>query len=48
MENDSVMAVNKIVVTDTDDGKAPEDAAVDNIENVIQNKLGEIDTNDAE
>ena len=48
MENDSVMAVNKIVVTDTDDGKAPEDAIVDNVENAIQNKLGDIDTNDAE
>ncbi len=43
MENDSVMAVNKIVVTDTDDGKAPEDAIEDNVEQAVQNKLGEIE-----
>ena len=43
MENDSVMAVNKIVITDTDDGKAPEDAVEDNVEQAVQNKLGEID-----
>ncbi len=45
MENDSVMAVNKIVITDTDDGVAPADAVVDNVEQAIQNKLGDIDTN---
>ena len=43
MDNDSVMAVNKIVVTDTDDGKAPEDAIIDNAENAIQNKLDGLD-----
>ncbi len=43
MDNDSVMAVNKIVVTDTDEGKAPEDAIIDNAENAIQNKLDGLD-----
>ncbi len=43
MDNDSVMAVNKIVVTDTDDGKAPEDAIEDNAETAIQNKLDGLD-----
>ncbi|MBQ9245218.1 DNA gyrase subunit A [bacterium] len=46
MENDFVMAVNKIVVTDTKDGVAPEDAIVDNVEEAIQNKLGDFDNND--
>ena len=43
MENDSVMAVNKIVITDTNEGKAPEDAIEDNVEQAVQNKLGELD-----
>ena len=44
MENDSVMAVNKIVVTDKE---APvEDAVEADVEEAIQNKLGEIDTNE--
>ena len=46
MENDSVMAVNKIVVTDTKDSLAPEDAVVENVEQAVQNKLGDIDTNE--
>ncbi len=45
MENDSVMAVNKIVVTDTQTGFADETVSAD-VENAIQNKLGEIDANE--
>lgn len=43
MENDSVMAVNKIVVTDTKDSLAPEDAIEENVDEAIQNKLGDFD-----
>jgi hypothetical protein len=45
MENDSVMAVNKVVVTDTKD-ETSEEAMNENVEQAIQNKLGEIDTNE--
>ena len=43
MENDSVMTVNKIVVTDT---KTPEEVAQENVQQAIQNKLGEIDNDE--
>ena len=42
MENDSVMAVNKIVVTDTKDSYS-EETMNENVEQAIQNKLGDID-----
>ena len=42
MENDSVMAVNKIVVTDTKESLT-EDDMMDTVEEAIQNKLGDID-----
>ena len=45
MENDSVMAVNKIVVTDTKDSSS-EEAMIENVEEAVQNKLGEIDANE--
>ncbi len=45
MENDSVMAVNKIVVTDTKNS-ANEDDMINNVEDAIQNKLGELDNNE--
>ena len=45
MENDSVMAVNKIVITDKDNTPV-EDAVEADVEEAIQNKLGEIDTNE--
>ena len=45
MENDSVMAVNKVVVTDTKQDSADETVDSD-VEQAIQNKLGEIDTNE--
>ena len=45
MENDSVMAVNKIVVTDKENTPV-EDAVEADVEEAIQNKLGEIDTNE--
>jgi len=41
MENDSVMAVNKIVITDKD--STSEEVIMENVEEAIQNKLGEID-----
>ena len=42
MENDSVMAVNKIVVTETQNSQAPEDAVETHVEEAIQNKLGDM------
>ena len=45
MENDSVMCVNKIVVTDTKDSYSSE-TLNENVEQAIQNKLGDIDNNE--
>ena len=45
MENDSVMAVNKIVVTDKDSTPVEEKIEAD-VEDAVQNKLGEIDANE--
>ncbi len=42
MENDSVMAVNKIVSTETKDSYG-EESMNENVEEAIQNKLGDID-----
>ncbi len=43
MENDSVMAVNKIVVTDTKDNMESEETDImEDVEQAIQNKLGDI------
>ncbi|MCD7739798.1 MAG: DNA gyrase subunit A [Candidatus Gastranaerophilales bacterium] len=45
MENDSVMAVNKVVVTDTKSSNT-EESIMENVEEAIQNKLGELDNNE--
>lgn len=44
-DNDSVMAVNKIVVTDTKDSLS-EEAMNEKVEESVQNKLGELDNNE--
>lgn len=47
MENDSVMAVNKIVSTDTKDDFS-EETIMNNVEETIQNKLGDFDNGNKE
>ncbi len=47
MENDSVMAVNKIVSTETKDDFS-EEAMIENIEESVQNKLGDFDNGNNE
>ena len=41
MENDLVMAVNKIVITDTKES-VTEDDMMDTVEAAVQNKLGDL------
>ncbi len=45
MDNDFVMAVNKIVVTETKDSLS-EEAMIEKVEDAVQNKLGELDNNE--
>ena len=47
MENDSVMAVNKIVSTETKDDFS-EEAMIENVEESVQNKLGDFDNGNNE